>query len=592
MSKRIIQHAAATDGIAVGTAHVVASLITITPKYWITDKEVPSEIVRFRRAIQRARRQIATIRETLCRFQGRDQTQILDSHLLLVQDDMLLTHTIQHIANQKINAEWALEKTVQTIHLAFDETRERYLKERRQDIDYVAQRLLRNLMGSAEMDLRHPPYSETILIAQDLSPAEVAALPRGRVKGFVTAVGGNTSHTAIIARSLDIPAMVGVADVTGIVREGDPVVLDGDGNRLIVRPTRAEIAGFRRRHAELIEERRALTKEARLPAVTRDGHAIAVAANIELVEEIPAALEHGAEAIGMYRTEYLYLNRTDIPSEEEHYANYRRAVELMAPRAVTIRTLDIGGDKLFAHSEYQEHTNPALGLRALRFCLKEREMFRAQLRAIYRASAHGAVRILIPLISVLDEVFELLDLLRDVREELRRRRIPFDAALPIGAMIEVPSAVLLADHLAKHFQFFSIGTNDLTQYGLAVDRTNEHVAYLFNPLNPAVLRLIRQTVLAAKRGGLPVTICGEMAAHPIAALPLLGLELDCLSVHPIAIPRLKRLLRHADRAQCVALAEQLLGMGTAGEVESAARRALERCFPNWRARDAAKGDTA
>lgn len=572
----IIHHLPTAVGIAIGHAHLLSPVAAATPQYWLTDTEVTGEMLRFKRALQRSKRQLTAIRDRLCRFQGRDQIQILDSHLLLIQDELLVSRTIQQIANQKINAEWALEKALEQIRLAFCDTRETYLLERRNDIDYVGQRLMKNLMGSAEPDVRQLPYREAILVAHDLSPAEVAALPRDRVKGFVTAVGGNTSHTAIIARSLEIPCMVGVERVMRAVREGDLVILDGVEGALLVRPNDKEIAAYRAKQHLQERERRELIKEGHLPAVTRDGYHLHLAANIELLEEIPSALEHGAEAIGMYRTEYLYLNRSDLPTEEEHYRNYRRVVEQMAPRPVTIRTLDIGGDKLFAHADYQEHANPALGLRAIRFCLQERQMFRVQVRAIYRASVHGPVRMLFPLLSTMDEVRQLLGFLAETQEELRRQRIPFDPKIPLGAMIEVPSAVILADHFARVFQFFSIGTNDLTQYGLAVDRTNEHVSYLFQSLNPAVLRMIHQTVAAARRRNIPVTLCGEMAANPVALLPLLGLELGTLSMNAISIPRVKQLIRRASLHEAKLLAGEALAAETQADVERLCRHAIEK----------------
>lgn len=575
MAKRVIKHKPTATGIAVGRAFCLSREPAPVPKYWITDKELAGEILRFRRALQRSKRQLTAIKEKLCRFQGREQIQILESHLLLVQDATLVDRTIQQIAGQKINAEWAVEKAVEHFKLGFLNVRESYFQERLSDIDYVHQRLLKNLLGSAEPDLRKIPYAEAVLVANDLSPAEVAALPRQRVKGFLTAIGGHTSHTAIIARSLEIPAMVGVDQILRQVREGDTVILDGLAGRILIRPTIREIAAYRRKQKRHEREQRGLLEEGRLPAVTRDGHQITLAANIELVEEIASAIEHGAEGIGMYRTEYLYLNRSDLPSEEEHFENYRRAAEAVAPRPLTIRTLDLGGDKILTQAEYQEHANPALGLRAIRFCLREPDLFRAQLRAIYRASAHGNVRILFPLITTVEEAHQVIALTEAVREELKRQRRSFRPQVPLGAMIEVPSAALMAGHLAQLFQFLSIGTNDLTQYSLAVDRTNEHVAYLFHSLHPAVLSLIHQTVQAGKAAGIPVTVCGEMAAEPTAVLALLGLEVDCLSMNPISIPRVKRLLRTAVLSEAKAFVTQALAAATLAQVEALTQQAME-----------------
>lgn len=571
MARKILTQTAASSGIAIGRAHVLAGLAPVIPHYWIPHQAVAKEILRFQRAVAHAEDDLTRIRDRLCRFQSRDQRQILEMHLLLLQDEMLVQHTMDLIRDRAIGAEWALGKTLDYINAAMLGATEAYLRERRTDVEQVGLRILRHLLGIADRTIKTVPYPATILIAADLSPAEVASLNQAHVKGIATARGGHTSHTAIIARSLEIPAMLGIDAVVTAAREGELVILDAERGRLLLRPTRAEIAQYRQRQRRTTHGKRLYRQERALPAETRDGARVALAANIEVADEISHALAQGAESIGLFRSEYLFLNRVDTPSEEEQLAQYRLAVEASAPRPVTIRTLDIGGDKIAAFTEYAVEANPALGLRGIRFCLRERELFLTQLRALYQASIYGQLRILFPMISDLEEWRAILAIVADVQRALTTARIPFDPNVPLGIMVEVPATVMLIDDFARQVQFFSIGTNDLTQYALAADRGNEHVSYLYRSIHPAMLRMIHRVVAAARRQGIPVTLCGEMAADPLAVPFLVGLEVHTLSMMPVSLPPVKHLIRSLTLAEQKAAVARALQAGTVAEVEAIVR---------------------
>lgn len=566
----IIKHPAASTGIAMGEPFVIQQAGSSIPKYWINDKEISSEIVRFKQAIQKSKSQLSRIKEKLCRFHDKEQIQILDTHSLLLQDEMVINHTLQNVNNNKINAEWALEKAITGLKLAFADVREEYFLERKNDIDYISQRILKNLTGTYEHS-HNFPKKETIVVAHDLSPADVSTLPRNWVKGFITTTGGKTSHTAIIARSLEIPAVVGIEYAINKIKTAEYIIIDGIGGKIIINPPAKMIAKYRRKLKGYQKAERSLLKDIHLPSTTLDGYRLNIVANIELIEEIPSVIEHGAEGIGLYRTEYLYINRLEYPSEEEQFENYKTVLKEIWPKPVTIRTLDIGGDKLFINNEYQEHTNPALGLRAIRLCLREQELFRIQLRALYRASTFGKLRILLPMVSSLEEVQQTKKLINEVQKSLLAEKMPFNPDVKLGIMIEVPSAVLIADTLAREVDFFSIGTNDLIQYGLAVDRTNESVSHLYNPLHPAIIKMLKQTVDAAKNANIDVTLCGEIAADPLYILLLLGFGLDALSMNAVSIPRAKRIIRMVEHKQAVFLLNKILQFSSTDEIESTLR---------------------
>jgi len=491
---------------------------------------------------------------------------------------MLRDETIKMIQEQLVNTEWALKVTLDKISEAFDAIEDEYLKERKEDIKHVVERILQNLIGSDPRKVEDLE-KDVIVVAHDLSPADTIQLNLQRVIGIVTDIGGKTSHTAIVSRSLEIPAVVGLEEVTASVVGGETIIIDGIEGVVIVDPSPSTIKTYhiKQRHYRYLE--RELFKYATLNAETQDGHHLTLQANIELIEEVPSAIQYGAEGIGLYRTEYLYLNRKTLPDEEEHFQVYKKLVEEMAPYSVTIRTLDLGGDKFSSHIELAEQVNPAMGLRAIRFCLMEQEIFKAQLRGILRASTYGKVKILLPMISGVEELQEVKAILDEVKKKLRARGVEFDPEIPLGVMIEIPSAAITADILAREVDFFSIGTNDLIQYSLAIDRGNKYVSYLYEPLHPAIVRHIKGVVDLAHKGGIDVGICGEMAADPLYTLIFLGLGLDELSMHPIAIPRVKKVLRRSTRTEGEGLLKEVLQFSTAKETEYFIRKEMAERFP-------------
>ncbi|MBN1282300.1 MAG: phosphoenolpyruvate--protein phosphotransferase [Proteobacteria bacterium] len=579
MKTRRFHSHATSPGIVIGRAHRIEHRGSPFARTWIKDADVEQEIDRFKSSVQKAKEQLTHIQAKMCRFQGHDQIKIIESYRMFLQDDMLVAATQKHIRDFKINAEWALDKTLAHLKLSFLNVNEEYFRERQQDIDYVGRRLMDNLVGSPELSFDGLPAGEAVLVVHDFSPAEVASLPRDRVRGFVMEGGGETSHSAIIAKALEIPAMFGMGEVFDEIGDGEQVILDGIKGVLIASPTAKELEQYRsiQKKYEALEE--ILLRETNLPAVTKDGFRLMIEANMEIVEEIPSIVQHGAEGIGLYRTEYLFLNRLDEPSEEEQYENYLTVLSRLAPKPVTIRTIDLGGDKLSISQSYEAQTNPALGLRAIRLCLREIPLFKTQLRALYRASVHGNLRILIPMISSVDEIRRVRKIVDEVKNELAEKNLPFEKDVPLGIMIEVPSAVFMASELAAYSDFFSIGTNDLIQYGLAIDRVNEQVAHLYNPYHPAVLRMIKRTVDAAKKAGIEVGICGELAGDPLAITLMVGMELNSLSMNPVSIPRVKKILRAVTREQSATALKQALAKSTADEVERYLKRKTSHLLP-------------
>jgi phosphotransferase system enzyme I (PtsI) len=558
-----------------GEAYVITSSTATFPRHWISDKEITQEIMRLKRSIQNSKEQLNRIKEKMCRFSGQEQFNIIESHAMLLQDEMLVTHTIQTLTSQKINAEWALEKTLNELKLAFSDMSEDYFQERKEDIEYIGKRILQNLQGSAEFSLENLGDEKYILVTNDLSPAEVASLPRDKIEGFITGTGGDTSHTAIIARSLEIPAVLGHQEIVNAITMDDKVIIDGSSGEVIINPTKNSLATYQKERLRYRKLEKRLIKTSHIPAKTQDDHRINIVSNIELIEEIPSALEHGAEGIGLYRTEFLYANRIDYPTEDELINNFSRTLKMMSPKPVTIRTLDIGGDKLFYSGEYTPHVNPALGLRAIRFSLSERDMFRTQLRALLRSNNYGNLKIMLPMISDITELRQVKAIIEGIKLELQQEKIKFNDNFQLGIMIEVPSAVVIADKFAQEADFFSIGTNDLIQYTLAIDRTNENVSYLFKPLHPAILRMIKATVDAANNANIDVTVCGEMAGDPLYIMVLIGLGLNGLSMNPISIPRVKRIIRNLKYAESKRLVDRLLSLDTAEDVERLTTETIE-----------------
>ena len=577
-TNKLIHGIGASPGIVIGRAFLVERFKVRLPQKKIGSEQVEEEVNRFLRAIQESREQLIEIKEKILDPEVRRHSFILDVHLMILDDQMVMNDTIDTIRKRKVNAEWALDLTLERLDTAFKAIEDEYLRERRSDLHYVSARIFRNLLGRKHDDITKIK-GKVVVVAHDLSPADTLQMNLKNVAGFVTDIGGKVSHTAILARSLGIPAVVGLEVGTSLINGGDLLVMDGETGDLVINPSDEVSQAFsdRKRRIKLME--REVLRYASLPAETRDGIRVRLQANIELVEEISSAKMHGAEGIGLFRTEILYLNRKDLPTEEEHYQTYRRLAESILPATATIRTLDIGGDKFLSNYSADNEMNPALGLRAIRFSMKETDIFKIQLRAILRASSHGKLRILLPMISGIEEIRQAKAILEEVRKELTKAKVPMDAEIKIGAMIEIPSASICADILAREVDFFSIGTNDLIQYALAVDRINEHVSYLYEPLHPAILRIIRTVVQSAHQGGIPVAICGEMAAEPIYALILLGLGLDEFSMNPVAIPKVKKILRMMRYEETRTMVDQLFQFPTASDIECHVRNWMAERFP-------------
>ncbi len=575
---------AVSPGIIIGKARLVdRSKQKIIYQYLINEREIYKEVTRFREALHATKEQIVTLKNRMS-DQIREHSFILDTHLMIVDDSMVSDTTINTILEEKINAEWALKKSVQKIRKLFEEIDYEYIRDRINDVENVAERILRNLSGR-EQDSLSEINERVIIVAHDLSPADTSELNTAMVLGFITDVGGRTSHTAIMAQSLKIPAVVGLESITSQVQDGDLLIVDGYNGEIILGPDEDTILAYEEKHDYHERYRSSILRLSHLPSETIDGHRLAIKANIEFLEEVVSAKDYGAEGIGLYRTEYHYLKSGVMPDEEDLFDDYRQVAEIMAPSPVTIRTLDLGGDKFMSGHELTREVNPALGLRAIRFCLKEPGIFKTQLRAILRASVHGQIQMMFPMISGLQELLDAKKILSEVMEELENKKVGYDRDIRVGIMIEVPSAVTMADILARHVDFFSIGTNDLIQYALAIDRVNEHVAYMYEPYHPAVIRMITQTVKSAKDEGIEVALCGEMAGDPFCAPLLLGIGIDELSVNAGAIPLLKKLIRSISRKDAVNDLREIMKLTTAKEVRKFIMQRVETLMPELKERD-------
>ena len=569
-------------GIGIGQVVLMERLVADTcPCRILSPEEIPDEVARFEAAVDTAENRLRTIRSSI--ESGHpldDHSYILDAHIMLLRDKMLYEGTRQSIEKGSQNAEWALSEIMAKITAAFDSIDDDYLKERARDVHFVGDRVLRILLGVSSEKKMHQLPPNSILVSHDLSPADAAQLKRESVLAIATDVGGKTSHSAIMSRSLKIPAVTGLEKVSRLVQTGDTIIVDGSTGLVIINPDAEMIFRYRQRQELLRNYHQSLLAYGRLPAVTRDGaRTIRVLANIELVDEIDIAVAHGCEGIGLFRTEYLFIGRPDLPTEEEQFGAYKAVLALNKPYPVTIRTLDIGGDKIASSLNLPRETNPAMGLRAIRLCLSIKDVFKTQLRAILRAACYGHCRLLIPMISCITEVHATKSILEEVKQELSNEGIPHGGDIDFGILVEVPSAVAIADLLAREVDFLSIGTNDLIQYSLAIDRMNEHVNYLYDTLHPAVLRLIRQVVNAGQAYGVNVGMCGEMAGDPINIPILVGLGIDELSMNALSIPIVKKLIRSISYEDCLELTHQAFQMQSAQGIHDFLEKWIFDRFP-------------
>jgi len=577
--ERVYQGVPVSGGVAHGRVIVLGQSARNILRRELPEADVDAELARLQSALTQTRRDLLEVQRQVEEALGRQEASVFDAHLLVLEDPMLLDEVHRLIRDHRVNAESAYQQVSEKYAAALGALEDDYLRERAADIRDISGRVLDHLLGHrSERDLRSLP-EPCIILAPDLAPSTTATLDRAHVLGFATDGGGTTSHTAIMARKLGIPAVVGLGDITARVRNGEYALLDGHGGVLTINPTDQtlfEYGQLKQRRAALDERLGALREQ---PAVTLDGHSIHLAANIDHPDDTQAVRACGAEGVGLFRSEFLFLNRRDLPSEDEQFEAYRRVAEAVAPNPAMIRTLDIGGDKLPAAWARLGEQNPFLGWRAIRICLDQPELFRTQLRAILRASAHGRVKIMFPMISSIAELRGANASLERCREELRDENVPFDPGLEVGIMIEVPGAALIADVLAREAQFLSIGTNDLTGYTLAVDRMNDRVAPLFAPTHPGVLRLIEMTIAAARRHGRWVGVCGEMAGEPALVPLLLGLGVDELSVTPASVPSVKFLLRRLRVAETQALARFALDAEDAEDVRQRSRALAMQAAP-------------
>jgi phosphotransferase system enzyme I (PtsI) len=565
-ARMVLKGIGVAPGIAIGKAYRVdRNKVSLVYYYLPSPDQTKGEKERFHTAVDKAEAELKEIRAKMA-GEFPEHAYILDTHIHILRDRMLCDETIRIIDEQGINAEWALRQALENAQQIFAKISDEYIRSRFSDVDFVAERVLQHLTGQNKQSVAGI-RERVIVVTQDLSPADTIQLQVEKTLAIVTDMGGKTSHTAIITRSLDIPAVVGLENVYQAVRSGELMVVDGSAGKVIIDPDEELLNYYYERQYQLERYRKEVVRCAELPAETEDGYTIKIQANIELLEEVVAVIDNGAEGVGLYRTEYLYLNLDQPPTEETLFWDYREVAEIIYPEMLTIRTLDLGADKLTPKIRGLGETNPALGLRSIRLCLQEDETFRTQLRAILRVSGITKnIKVMFPMISGVGELRAAKAVLEGVKQSLIAESIEFDENMQLGIMIEVPSAVAVADLLAREVDFFSIGTNDLVQYALAIDRVNENVAHLYEPLHPAILRMIKQAADAGRQAGISVSLCGELAGEPLYIPILLGFELDSLSMNPLAVPRVKKIIRHASLEESKVCLNEVLNFTTAGQI--------------------------
>jgi phosphoenolpyruvate-protein phosphotransferase (PTS system enzyme I) len=574
----VLQGIGVCPGVAMGPVFILASEEGHCVERRITSGEIPREIVRFEEAVIETRRQLNSIQKRVQTAIGENDANIFDVHKMVLDDGAFIEESVRRVQSEKLNAEAAVRLVAERYASVLAAVEDDYLRERVADVKDVARRVLRNLSGGQGGGLE-ALRTKSIVVANDLTPSETATLHRDLALGFATDLGSATSHTAIMARALGIPAVVGLSDISVRVSSGDRILIDGTRGVVVIRPTEQRLAEYGKKAAVRKTIQSGLVHLKAQPAETRDGRRITLSANVELLNEIGQVKKYGACGIGLFRSEYLYIAGGNLPSEDDQFAAYREAAARLAPDPVIIRTLDLGGDKFLSSVKVPHELNPFMGFRAIRFCLAQPDIFKTQLRAILRASAHGKVCIMYPMISNVEEVIRANALLEECKKDLHRRKIAFDEQIEVGVMIEIPSAALTADVIAPHVKFFSLGTNDLVQYTMAVDRVNERVAHLYEPTHPAVLKLIQITIAAGHALGLWVGVCGQMGGDPLMTSLLLGLGVDELSMVPSAVPVVKDVIRSITLAQAKDLAQQALAAKSAAEVMQRCRDLTAKVAP-------------
>ncbi len=573
---KILKGIIGAKGVVVGAAYIIAQEKIMVPKREMEADKIENEIERFKVA---RRQSIDQLHEALVKASRKDHRLIIETHMMLTSDEVLFEEVQEYIEDQKINAEWALEKVLKDVIKPLTEHDEQYYQERRGDIEQIFKRLQSNLLGMKQLSLgtiKEP----VIIVTHDLSPAEMAHIKREFVLGIITDVGGRTGHTSILARSMRIPTLVGTEGATSEIRSGTYVILDAIDGRVIIDPTDDIIKEFENKKKFFEDKTTQLLKTKDLPAVTLDNHTVDISANIELIEEVPIMHDYGIRSIGLFRTEFLYLSRSKLPSEEDQYKLYKSVLESVGPdNSVTMRTLDVGADKVLPDYSPNKEANPAMGSRGIRFSQMRQDIFRQQIRALFRAGVHGNLKIMFPMIATLGEVRRAKDVIEDVKIRLTKEGLEFNENIEVGIMVEVPSAALIADVLAKEVDFFSIGTNDLIQYMMAVDRVNEHLNYLYSALHPSVLRVIDEVVRKGHQSGIRVSMCGEMAGD-LHFLPLLvGLGLDELSMTVSSTLHVKELLRKLTYDECVSYTRDILSLGSSEDVRKHLHQMMSCKFP-------------
>ena len=569
----------ASPGIAIGKAFPFDTSQLIVNEKDIKQDAIPSEITRFEEALIKTRSEILAIQKKISKEMGTQHAEIFNAHLLVLEDRMLIEEVIEGLKKERKCVEYIFSKVIEKYIKVFSKMNDEYLKERTSDIEDVGKRILKNLIGAQEKTLSDLK-EEVIVVAYDLSPSDTANMHKKHVKGFVTDIGGRTSHTAIMAKSLEIPAVVGLENVTARVKAGDILIVDGTDGIVLINPDKTVLKKYEAKQQKFVEFEKTLLDLKDTPATTLDGHRVEISANIELPNEVSSVIAHGAEGIGLYRTEFLYMNRNDVPGEEEQFEAYKKVTTRLPKKPVIIRTLDLGGDKFLSQLKFPHEMNPFLGWRAIRFCLAKPEVFKVQLRAILRASVFGNIKVMFPMISGLGELRQAKEVLEEAKQELRIKKASFNENVEVGAMIEIPSAALTCDLLAKEVDFFSIGTNDLIQYSLAVDRANEKIAYLYKPTHPAVLRLIKNIIDSGHKENIWVGMCGEMAAETGFVLILLGLGLDEFSMSPVLVPEMKYVISNVRFEDARKVAEEAMKLSTGEEVESFTNKRLNELMPS------------